>query len=493
MASGPSRRLRRLTARAAILLLALAALAPPGAAQGREAGLRRVRGLVAEIRAAGGRSGVVVLDGETGRTLVDAGGGDPLIPASNQKILTVAAALRHLGPEARFRTVLNAAGTVEDGVLRGALILGGDGDPSFEGPEGAGGGTGGDVAAFVAAVLAAGIRSVDGDLLVDDGVFDREFTHRAWPRDDPAKRYLAEVSALSFRGNAIELIVRPGRAPGARPDVRCGTPGAPIDLDVRAVTDAVKSRHAVAISRPRDANRFSVSGRVWTGAAPSPLAAAIHDPPLVLGGILKAALEEAGCRIAGTVRRPGPAEALPAAMTNLAWRETELAALLPAILARSDNHYAETLFKATGARRQGTGTFATGANAVLEALVAGGMTAEGIVVSDGSGLSRDNRVQARVVARLLLDAWRDGGPSHPLIASLAVAGRSGTLAQRMREAGGRVRGKTGTLRGVTALSAIVTPASGGMFIVAMLSNGTTRPVRSFHDRVCLELARIGAP
>jgi D-alanyl-D-alanine carboxypeptidase/D-alanyl-D-alanine-endopeptidase (penicillin-binding protein 4) len=154
----------------------------------------------------------------------------------------------------------------------------------------------------------------------------------------------------------------------------------------------------------------------------------------------------------------------------------------------SDNYMAEMLLKGIGARFGGHGSTTAGAGVVARTLRGLGVRA---TVRDGSGLSRGDRVSPRNVVRLLETVQR-GTRALPFAASLPVAGRSGTLAPRMRgtAAQGRCRGKTGTLHDVSALSGYCQVGGGHLIVFSLLMNRVNpTPARAIQDRMVVALAR----
>jgi D-alanyl-D-alanine carboxypeptidase/D-alanyl-D-alanine-endopeptidase (penicillin-binding protein 4) len=156
----------------------------------------------------------------------------------------------------------------------------------------------------------------------------------------------------------------------------------------------------------------------------------------------------------------------------------------------SDNFVAEMLLKTLGARELSSGTTAAGARVVRRELAERGVPLDGVRIVDGSGLSRHDRLTARALAGLLLSARSDERVSAPFVASLAVAGVTGTLEDRMETgaARGRVRAKTGTTDAVSALAGYA--GSGYVFVVVM--NGSpvlVDPARRAQDRFAQALAR----
>jgi D-alanyl-D-alanine carboxypeptidase/D-alanyl-D-alanine-endopeptidase (penicillin-binding protein 4) len=196
-------------------------------------------------------------------------------------------------------------------------------------------------------------------------------------------------------------------------------------------------------------------------------------------------LERAGVE----VRRAARAGVTPATAVLLGeWGSPRMAALAAKINQPSDNYMAETLLKALGADHGSGGSTAAGA-AVARSVAAQFGAAPRMV--DGSGLSRGNRTTPRDVVELLagIAAAEEG---RYLRRSLAVAGRSGTLAKRMRAtaARGRCRAKTGTLNGVSALAGYCDSRRGGHTAFAFLMGGVSVwGAHSLQDRMASALAR----
>jgi D-alanyl-D-alanine carboxypeptidase/D-alanyl-D-alanine-endopeptidase (penicillin-binding protein 4) len=154
----------------------------------------------------------------------------------------------------------------------------------------------------------------------------------------------------------------------------------------------------------------------------------------------------------------------------------------------SDNFFAEMLLKGLGARFRSQGSTAGGASVVRSEMVSLGIHPR---IVDGSGLAKSNRTTPRQVVRLL-DRMDGQEVADSFITSLAVAGRNGTLAKRMRRtpAAGRCRAKTGTLRGVSALAGYCPTRSGARVAFAFLMNGVNiYSARRIQDRMTAALAR----
>jgi D-alanyl-D-alanine carboxypeptidase/D-alanyl-D-alanine-endopeptidase (penicillin-binding protein 4) len=194
-----------------------------------------------------------------------------------------------------------------------------------------------------------------------------------------------------------------------------------------------------------------------------------RQPALAAAGMLKLLLRKHGVAsgVVGLGRAPDDAYALAQVDSDP----------LPAVVAEmnheSDNFIAEMLLKEVGAEAGAGGATAAGAAIVQRDLLSVGVPRAGVRITDGSGLSLDDRLTARALAALLVAVWNDADLRNPFWASLPIAGINGTLDKRLRKppARGAVRAKTGTTDRASALSGYVRDRYG----FAVLQNGW--PVR----------------
>lgn len=412
-------------------LCALCALAPTPPAVAQDPSLRRT--LSGAMRGAGPASGAYVVNATEGRTLYARRAGTPRALASNTKLFTTAAALARLGPDTTLPTQVLGAGQLGlDGAYIGDLHLRGGGDPTFGSRAFARRAylAEGGVEDLAVQLSAAGIRRVSGRVVGDEQLFDAR-------RGGPDSRYRTSIyvgplSALSF-------------------------------------------------------NR---------GLAGSGGSAFVGNPPAYAAARLDAALADAGVGVRG----PPASGATPAAATALAEvRSPPVSRLVQVANKRSDNFFAETLLKLLAAGPPAAGDpvlrgrvparASTAAGAAVAATYARELGVRARIV-DGSGLSRANRAAPREVVELL-DDLRTRPHFAQFLDSLAVAGRDGTLSDRMRRgpARGRCRGKTGSLRGVSTLSGYCTTRSGDTVVFSVLMNGVYLPgARRLQDRMLQAIA-----
>jgi D-alanyl-D-alanine carboxypeptidase/D-alanyl-D-alanine-endopeptidase (penicillin-binding protein 4) len=190
------------------------------------------------------------------------------------------------------------------------------------------------------------------------------------------------------------------------------------------------------------------------------------NPALAAARAFRRALIEAGIAVPSTATtRAAAADAVLLGQR----RSRELSNLVRRMNLVSDNFYAEMLLKQLGARMRNAGTTAAGARVVLNVLSARGVPLDGVRIVDGSGLSKYDRLTARALAAVLIAAWSDPEIKDPFVASLPVAGVSGTLEDRMKRlpAYGNVRAKTGTTDTSSSLSGYVRTR----YVFSILQNG----------------------
>lgn len=457
------------------------------AQDGRAAVTTRIRKLVEAARSPKMQVGVVW--GDAGAAPFAAEGDlGPLVPASNQKVLTSIAAVARLGLNHEFATGFYAMGPIANGALNGHLRVVGDGDPSFGIRDH--GETLGVFRTLATHFKEQGVTRITGDILCDDAAFDQDFTGPDWPKGLPTTTYLAQVSALSVDEGLARLIVSPKDGGGFRvapvPDVGTVSVGA---LTVKTV--GKRQDGGLAFDRPDGSNVLSVKGG-WFGTAPQTHEVAIHDPTLHFGRCLVAAFRQEGIAIAGSVRRPGASERQGG--TEVVRLTTPLARVLPAMLKESQNHRAEMILKHLGAATGRGGSFKGGSEAVAESLSGLGVQLKDCVLMDGSGLSRSNRITARALYDALsimgkrpdFEAYRD---------LLAEPGEEGTLRRRLPSLRNRMAGKTGTLNNVKTLSGYVLTKDQRWIAFVVLCNGPEAEGRggALQDAVVEALAASGNP
>lgn len=446
----------------------------------------RLEPLVADPRWRDLRVGVFVADATTGGALFEHAADVSLNPASNAKVLTAAVALSVLGPSRRFSTALH--GAARGGVVEGPIVLRGQGDPSLRAA---------DLFELAQRLVAAGVRRVDGDVLVDDAELGAEHLPPAFdqrPRESAPFR--AAVGALSLEENAFTIELRPGAAAGEPAFVHVA-PSGYAEVENQLVTSGETASVTITASVGAGGReRLRIAGTLPLGASAASYRRRIENPSLASGYSLRSMLVAAGVRVRGGVRvAPGSASGL----SRLASRESApLSALLYEVGKDSNNLYAEMTMLAISAAptsgAAGAASFARGAERMTRWARESGVEGEGLVVRNGSGLYDANRITARQVTQVLRAAWRDPAIRHEYIAQLAVGGDDGTLRNRLEIQGAPrvVRAKTGTLDDVVALSGYVLTADPSRVLVfSFIANGVrgrAAEARQLADQIVTRVA-----
>jgi D-alanyl-D-alanine carboxypeptidase/D-alanyl-D-alanine-endopeptidase (penicillin-binding protein 4) len=412
---------------------------------------------------------VVVQAADTGELLYTRNPDKLLLPASNMKILTLAAAVDRLTWRFQYETKLVATGPIEDGTLRGDLVIVGSGDPTI-GEMRIAAAPKGTLDTWADELWSRGLRQIDGRIIGDGRALRARPYGAGWAWDDLVYGFAAPVSALQYHDNLVLLTIRPGRADGAPATMEIAPAESGLTIVNRIVTAAASSPMGIVLEREPGERLVTVSGRVPLGSSEIDRTVAVPDPPAFFARSLRAALVARGIRVVGAAidmetAVPPPAEG--AAQVLLTAQSPPLSGIASILMKDSENLYAETLLQTLAAVAppvDGSGA----AGAVRDLLVSRGLPPNGAIVADGSGLSRYDLVTARTLAGILR-AFR----TDPLfVDALAVGGTDGTLAHRFdgTSAAGRVRAKTGSMSHVRALSGYVTTDAGRPLVFSIIAN-----------------------
>ncbi len=448
---------------------------------------KSVRTLVARYRTASGADvGAHVIDLADGAVLCDINADRPMIPASNQKILTSAVAIKRLGPEFGFGTKL--AMSSDD------LVVTGDGDPTTGDARLAAARNETVYATFdrwADALKEKGVRQIS-DLIIRAGIFRGPCVHPDWPVNQRQRWYAAPVAGVNFNDNCLDIgfAVRGRRVwPLLTPRSRF------IHIDNRVKAG---KRHVWFCRFDRTGRRVNLSGTV-TRSTPDLLPVAVPNPPIFFGCVLAERLARAGIAIKGNIVvtndwRPGKVKPL----RPIATARTPLSDVLLRTNKQSLNMMAECLLLRSAVGGDEPATWKKAAETARKTLIADyGLKAGQFTVADGSGFSRRNRAAPMVLTTLL----RKLSSEAIFVRSLSVAGADGSLRRRFAASPCRRRilGKTGSLNGVSALSGYVLDNAGKPKLAfSIIINGRTSGkgynARTLQQNICELLVRaVDAP
>ncbi len=430
---------------------------------------------------------VKVVSLDTGRVLFEENAAKLLRPASNMKLYTVAAALDKLTPDFRFFTSVYSANRPDSsGVLHGALTIYGRGDPTFATRF-----NNGDyfksINELAARIAAAGVKRVEGDLVGDETYFIGPKYGSGWEWEDLTWYYGAEISPLSINDNALDLFIKPGAAVGQPAVITTGPPDPLLTVVNKVITIAKGERRQLNIHRGLGENTVTIAGGIpledpgYTGAM------SISHPGLLFVYLLRAALAQKGVVITGKSIATGPMSQpnyfptpYPPILYEVAKLESPPLSIIAAqTLKPSQNLYTELILRTLGKVTPAPATLPPlrqtseelGLEGVKSFLRTAGVRPESLVLSDGSGLSRNDMITAEATVQLLTfmskhryaDVFRT---------ALPIAGVDGTLRNRLRGtvAENNLRAKTGSLSSAASLSGYVTTAAGEKLAFAIMVN-----------------------
>lgn len=421
--------------------------------------------------------GIYVERERDGRVIYSHGADRLLIPASNQKILTALATLGRFGPAHRFSTRIFAPAAIDAAGMVSELLVEGGGDPVMNSE---------DWWRLAADLRRNGLRGVQGDLRVDDRLFDGPGWHPSWG-NVTARAYHAPIGALTANYGTFFVSVWPQASVGSQVLVDIDPPVPYLRLRNLGKTTSAKTRPQLVVDRIRGRQSdgpaeeiIRVSGRARKGDAVDRFPRSVLDPGLYAASVLAYQLDANGIEVDGEVRRAplAPAEEWVLILDHPGRTLSETVQLC---LKYSNNSIAESLVKSLGAW-EGTsledgparqGTWIDGIRALRSELTQRGVDLGQARLVDGSGLSIQNRLTPRILVRALTIGRKSFRSGAEFVAALPIAKTDGTLEKRVREGEGRIRAKTGLLSdaSVTSLSGFAERVDGEVLIFSILVNG----------------------
>lgn len=406
-------------------------------------------------------SGIYVQEVGDAPALVASNDMAPFNPASTMKLVTSNAALEILGPTYAWKTQAYAAGAMQGDVLRGDLIIKGSGDPKLVLE---------NFWLFLRRIRARGIREIQGNVLLDRSFFeDRPYDAAAFD-GDPAKPYnvgpdalLLNYKALGFRftpdpaTRSVQVTIDPPLAPYnlAAPRLTNGDCGA-WRAGLRAVIDPSGAYFPGTMSA-------SCGEKIWY----------VHPYQMTHTQYFSLTFRKLWADMGGVFRGEVKNGTLsPAAQFVAEWESASLAEIIRDINKYSNNVMARQLLLTLAANVTHLPATPENGGAVVRTWLGNkGIDAPELSIDNGSGLSRTERISARTMGRMLVEAYRS--PTMPeFISSLPLVAYDGTMRSRLvnQTVAGKAHIKTGALNEVRSVAGYVLAASGKRYVVVCLIN-----------------------
>lgn len=412
--------------------------------------------------------GIAIYDVDTERMIYSRNAEQAFLPASNQKIITSAAALDILGSTHRYETTLYYNGSAKGSVMQGDLILDGSGDPTFGSSQVRGEDP---FKAWAKKLADMGVERIEGRLIGDDNAFDDRPYPEGWTvnyiTEQKGRHMGNSAGGLAYRDNVVPVIVRATR-PGSPPRVEV-QPKNVVSVNNQAVTSSRWRGNTLQVNRTFSTNELVLTGSVarsYNGT----LAVPVSDPTNFVLNSFERRLQEAGIEtdlqlidIDDLQKRPKRGEPL---FVNFSRPLAEIASVLNK---ESDNFYAEQVFRSYGWGGSAKGAARRTKSFLREADI----NTRKLLLHDGSGLSRKDLVTPQAMVKLLAH-MTEHEEREAFLASLPQGGEHNTtLDYRLHRT--NVKAKTGSLEFVRALSGYTKRPNGNRVAFAIFANNYTGP------------------
>ena len=401
----------------------------------------------------------------SGKTLYALNSHKKLMPASNNKLYTSAAALVYLGADYTFETSIYQN--------EKNIYLVGGGDPDFSL----------DKLDSLAEIVSTSITSID-TLFVDESIMDTLHYGEGWMWDEGPWWYAAPVSALSLNDNCVNFYVQAGKM------------GEPVTIQTQPSTNYIQiDNQSITVNDTVDyqkfkidrdwagrTNQFTITGEKLVTAPVDTLIRNIYHPPLFAGTVLMEMLEKYGT----TVKKVAIGNSTKSSNKLTSHISDSLFYSAENLMNESDNLTAELYVKTLGISDDKPGNWNDGITTVKSFLAdSTGIDTSSIRIADGSGVSRYNLTNADHFIQLLTYMYASPFKDDFLYV-LPGGGFKGTLKDRLETTGSKIRAKTGGLSGVSCLSGYAFSPKYGPIAFSMLMNGyigSSKDYRQLQDRI----------
>ncbi len=407
---------------------------------------------------------LLVKDLTTGNVLFRTNATKSMVPASTMKLITTASALEILGSDFKFETRIEADGQLtKDSILFGNVYIRGGGDPTLG-------------SAFlsdstflyqwVKELKNAGIKTITGRIIADESIYNNEAINPKWTWEDMGNYYASGVYGLSYKDNTFRLFLKSGNE-GTKPEILRADPEIKdlvFENNLLSTTITYDSAYFYGIPRsnlriiqgaiPANKEIFVIKGDI-----PNPSKLLVSDFEMMM---IKNGMSIRKLTLPETIRRTLYTHFSPA-----------LSDIISEVNVRSNNHYAEHLFRYLSVKVMGKDSFKGSVAAIKDLWSERKLPVDQLFMMDGSGLSPSNAVSAQFLVGLLEYMYKKSIYSETFIKSLPVSGTNGTLTSFLKNTRlkGKVMAKSGTISRVKCYAGYIDYNGKKKVFAVMVNNG----------------------
>lgn len=423
----------------------------------------------------------------TSKELYDRNKSRQLNPASVTKLLTSAAALYYLGPYYKFPTEIYLREFPDgDGVVKGDVYIKGYGDPRLVNE---------NLFNLILELKREGINRIDGNVYIDTTFFDKDYFRPGWQKDIGIRAYYAPVSALAVDFNSFTVYIKPAKTTGAKPLVFIEPPlqryfkiinnaetvekGSTIDVDVKPKSGSLE---------------VIINGKIGINQKGKRFNRRVEDPDSYSIELLKWFFNIHNLPVKGKFA----IKELPKEDYNLfyTYYSEPLITVLRDLNKHSNNFSADQLLKHIGGQIYGPpATYEKGLKVIEDFMKIVGIDKSEYYITNGSGLSHENRISSEAVVRLLNYIYNNFQLMPEYLSSLSIASGDGTIRKRFFNTPCelKTRAKTGSIDGVSSIAGYTINSKSEVISFSLIANGFEpkryREITDILDAVVIELSR----
>jgi len=410
-----------------------------------------------------------------------------LTPASSLKLFTTLTALKLLGEDFEYKTIIGYTGSINaQGELEGDLIIKGSGDPTLGSKEFS------EILDFeelldhiYTVVYKSGINCIQGGVIVDESVFDSYPVSPSWQWNDLGNYYASGAWGLNVSENIYTVYFNKRKTIGSRPNIHSTYPRVPeLYLSNEIIVDSAHTGDQAYIFGGPYNNNKRIVGTIPQGTGLFSIKGSIPDPPLFFAYHVKEKLQKQNIQVQEikTIYRATRKKKRINPIDTIF--SPKLAEIISKANKESNNLYTEAILKTIGLKQGGMGSGQMGIRSIKKELRKNGVSTKSLHFHDGSGLSARNLVSSYALAKFLAGISRSI-PIDELKQYLPKGGYSGTVRGLFKnsKAKGNVWLKSGSMEAIISYTGFVKNASGNWVSFSVIVNGYSQKSSTIRSKI----------